>query len=554
MIKEVYIEFYKKNKKYLLFYISILIYLPLKQVGLPHIYGKIISALNKHDLSSAKKLFIYLLIIWIIIQFCMIIEKYGSIVVNPQLEVFVEEHIYNRLLNVYNTNFEELKIGDIITKMIKIPWIFNYIADQFKHFFLDNSIIIISNFIYLFYNSAYLGGAYLIGMGFYIALTFIYNKECKNKLVNSEVKYDSIHEYVEDNLNNLIYIYTNNKKEIEKENFKKENNKIVQLEYEKGICNLKYNSLYSLMNILMFVVLNYIVFRLYVTKKIQLGALVSIFILNYNIFNSLIVFYKNAKSVIEVKANIKYISNFFETILDRKKYTFESINTIKSDETITIELVDLSYKRENKLILDDIKLTIKPGESIALMGEIGSGKSTIAKLIVGLIQPNNGYVYINGTPLGQYDISNIRQNIIFVPQLPILFDRTLWDNLTYGLPTNHNIKPENFYNILEQAGLNDIRNIFERRMDKRVGKKGSKLSGGQRQIVVILRALIINSKVIILDEPTSSLDENNKYKLLSLIKYISQNKTLIIISHDPNVLKIVNKKYKLIGEKIVQEN
>ena len=109
MIKEVYFEFYKKNKRYLLFYIVILIYLPLKQVGLPHIYGKIISALNKNDLSGAKRLFMYLLIAWIIIQFCMIIEKYGNIIVNPQLEVFVEEHIYNKLLNVYNTNFEELK-------------------------------------------------------------------------------------------------------------------------------------------------------------------------------------------------------------------------------------------------------------------------------------------------------------------------------------------------------------------------------------------------------------------------------------------------------------
>lgn len=554
MIKEVYIEFFKKNKKYLLYYISILIYLPLKQVGLPHIYGKIISSLNKQDFSNAKKLFIYLLIIWIIIQVCMLIEKYGTIIVNPRLEVFVEEHIYNKLLNVYNTNFQELKIGDIITKMIKIPWIFNYIADQFKHFFLDNSIIIISNFVYLFYNSSYLGFAYLIGMGFYIALTFIYNKECKNKLVNSEVKYDSIHEYIEDNLNNLIYIYTNNKKDIEKENFKNENKKVVELEYKKGMCNLKYKSLYSLMNILMFLVLNYIVFQLYLTKKINLGVLVSIFILNYNIFNSLIIFYRNAKSVIEVKANIRYISNFFKTILEREKYNFKSINTINSNDSITIDMVDLSYKRDNKIILDKIDFSIKPGEGIALMGEIGSGKSTIAKLIVGLIQPSSGYVYINGAPLGQYDINNIRKNIIFVPQLPILFDRTLWENLTYGLPQNHNIKPEDFYNILEQAGLNDIKDIFMKRIDKKVGKKGSNLSGGQRQIVVILRALIIKSKVIILDEPTSSLDDNNKFKLLNLIKYISKNKTLIIICHDPDVLKIVNKKYKLIGKKIILEN
>jgi ABC-type bacteriocin/lantibiotic exporter with double-glycine peptidase domain len=552
MIREIYLDFYKKNKKYLLYIISILIYIPLKQVGLPHIYGKIISSLNKNNLEGARRLFLYLLIIWVIIQICMLIEKYGMIIINPKLEVFVEEHIYNKLLDVYNTNFQELKIGDIITKMIKIPWIFNYISDQFKHFFLDNSIVIISNCIYLFYNSSYLGWAYLIGMIFYILLTYIYNGECKNKLVNAEIKYDDIHEYLEDNMNNLIYIYTNNKKNKEKENFKYENKKMVELEYNKGICNLKYKGLYSIMNILLFIVLNYIVFTLYINKKIKLGALVSIFILNYNIFNSLIIFYKNAKSVLEVQANIRYISKFFKELLDRDNVNYSSINKINKNDDITIRIADLTYVRDDKTILDKVKLEITQNENIALIGSIGSGKSTIAKILIGLISPNSGHVYINGIPLIQYDINNIRKNIIFVPQLPILFNRTLWENLTYGLPDNHTVKPEDFYNIMNVVGLDEIKKVFEKRMHKQVGKKGTKLSGGQRQIVVILRALIIKCKVIILDEPTSSLDDINKNKILSLIKYICNNRTVIIISHDENILKIIDTKYKLENKKIIK--
>lgn len=552
MIREIYLDFYKKNKKYLLYIISILIYIPLKQVGLPHIYGKIISSLNKNNLEGARRLFLYLLIIWVIIQICMLIEKYGMIIINPKLEVFVEEHIYNKLLDVYNTNFQELKIGDIITKMIKIPWIFNYISDQFKHFFLDNSIVIISNCIYLFYNSSYLGWAYLIGMIFYILLTYIYNGECKNKLVNAEIKYDDIHEYLEDNMNNLIYIYTNNKKNKEKENFKYENKKMVELEYNKGICNLKYKGLYSIMNILLFIVLNYIVFTLYINKKIKLGALVSIFILNYNIFNSLIIFYKNAKSVLEVQANIRYISKFFKELLDRDNVNYSSINKINKNDDITIRIADLTYIRDDKTILDKVKLEINQNENIALIGSIGSGKSTIAKILIGLISPNSGHVYINGIPLIQYDINNIRKNIIFVPQLPILFNRTLWENLTYGLPDNHTVKPEDFYNIMNVVGLDEIKKVFEKRMHKQVGKKGTKLSGGQRQIVVILRALIIKCKVIILDEPTSSLDDINKKKILSLIKYICNNRTVIIISHDEDILKIIDTKYKLENKKIIK--
>ena len=106
--------------------------------------------------------------------------------------------------------------------------------------------------------------------------------------------------------------------------------------------------------------------------------------------------------------------------------------------------------------------------------------------------------------------------------------------------------------IMNVVGLDEIKKVFEKRMHKQVGKKGTKLSGGQRQIVVILRALIIKCKVIILDEPTSSLDDINKNKILSLIKYICNNRTVIIISHDENILKIIDTKYKLENKKIIK--
>jgi ABC-type multidrug transport system fused ATPase/permease subunit len=120
--------------------------------------------------------------------------------------------------------------------------------------------------------------------------------------------------------------------------------------------------------------------------------------------------------------------------------------------------------------------------------------------------------------------------------MPILFNRTLWENITYGFPKN-SIQKSKVLNILEEMGLSKLGDIFNERFDKSVGKKGSFLSGGQRQVVWVLRALLGKSKVIILDEPTSALDDESKENVRKMIGFLSKNRTLIIITHEKELLE-----------------
>ena len=170
------------------------------------------------------------------------------------------------------------------------------------------------------------------------------------------------------------------------------------------------------------------------------------------------------------------------------------------------------------------------------MGGIGSGKSTFAKLLVKLQDIDSGKILLNGVDSKKLNLDNIRKNIIYIPQMPILFDRTLWENISYGFKKNE-LQRSQVLDVMNKMGMSELAQIFNERFDKPVGKKGSFLSGGQRQIVWVLRALFGKSKVIILDEPTSALDDESKENVKKMITYLTKNRTMIIITHEQELLE-----------------
>jgi ABC-type multidrug transport system fused ATPase/permease subunit len=146
------------------------------------------------------------------------------------------------------------------------------------------------------------------------------------------------------------------------------------------------------------------------------------------------------------------------------------------------------------------------------------------------------------------NIDNLREIINYIPQHPKLFNRTLFSNITYGLKKD--VAEEDINKIIDDLDVNNINKKFKSNMYKKVGKNGSNLSGGQRQLVWLLRAILKDSKVLILDEPTSSLDPESKKQFIKFLKMYTKNKLVIIITHDLSILDHVNKVIKLKHGKI----
>jgi ATP-binding cassette subfamily B protein len=209
-------------------------------------------------------------------------------------------------------------------------------------------------------------------------------------------------------------------------------------------------------------------------------------------------------------------------------------------ETDKFENGDIVFKNVNyqynkdKLVLNNINLRIKKNEKVAIIGKIGSGKSTLIKLLLKLNIPVSGNIYIGNRDINKVSKEEFFEHVFYIPQKPKLLNRTLYENIVYGVHSKNkyqNIKK--ITSIMNQMDLDTETKItFLNKMDENIGNEGSLLSGGQRQIVWILRALMRESAIIVMDEPTASLDRTNKQKLLSIVDKIGKSKTIIIISHD----------------------
>ena len=355
--------------------------------------------------------------------------------------------------------------------------------------------------------------------------------------------YNELFEELDDILNNIISVFSNKKLDDEIKNIEKINKKTQEKQINTNTYNLYFQGAYNVLNLIIFIVLNYISYDLYVKKKINLSALSAIVIINFNILDDMSIFYNTTKEIVYMKGRIDTFNNFIDKLpkLDtsNKKSLFGMQNSLE------IKLKNIMFKPRNsdKPIYEKFNLHIPVNQDIIIMGHIGSGKSTFAKLLVGLHKYNKGDIFLNNMNFKNISINEVRENILYVPQHPKLFNRSLWENIIYGLTTKelNDISTKKIYETLDKLGMHDIKKIFENRMFKLVGKNGSYLSGGQRQLVWLLRCIFKKCPVIIFDEPTSSLDGESKKNVIKLIELIKREKTVMIISHDPDFKSIMDR-------------
>lgn len=194
---------------------------------------------------------------------------------------------------------------------------------------------------------------------------------------------------------------------------------------------------------------------------------------------------------------------------------------------ITFEKVSFSF-HEREPILHDFSLTIRGGEKVAFVGSSGAGKSTLVKLLLRLYDTNEGSISIDGSTIARVAQNDLRREIALVPQEPILFHRTLAENIRYGLLTASDAE------VHEAARLAHCEEFIARLpqgYETMVGERGVKLSGGERQRIAIARAILKNAPVLILDEATSSLDSESEHLIQDALHTLMEGKTVLVIAH-----------------------
>jgi ATP-binding cassette subfamily C protein LapB len=196
------------------------------------------------------------------------------------------------------------------------------------------------------------------------------------------------------------------------------------------------------------------------------------------------------------------------------------------------------YPDQSVAALNNINLSIQPGDMVGVIGAVGSGKTTIERLLLNLYQPDSGAVLLDGTDVRQIDPGDLRRSVGAVQQSPQLFYGSVRENITMGNETT----PESaVLRAAELSGVMEFLKDSQHGLDTPVGERGEALSGGQRQAVAIARALLYDPSVLILDEPTASMDPASENRLLKRLHTICENKTTILITHKGAMLALVDK-------------
>ena len=188
-------------------------------------------------------------------------------------------------------------------------------------------------------------------------------------------------------------------------------------------------------------------------------------------------------------------------------------------------------------------LDIMRNQKVLVMGRIGRGKSTLLKLIMKYDTPQSGQLYFEGKAYNDIDETYMRSKIGYVPQYPQLFNRTIFENITYG---TSGTSKEYVHSLLVDLELEHMFDSFTDGLDMVVGKGGSKLSGGQSQVVWILRVMLQDPEILLLDEPTASIDDTTKNVVRGLlVGMMKHDRTVVMVSHDEYLVAHVDRLIKL---------
>ena len=200
-----------------------------------------------------------------------------------------------------------------------------------------------------------------------------------------------------------------------------------------------------------------------------------------------------------------------------------------------VRFSDVGFRYKDIQVLKHLDLEIPARSSMAIVGGSGSGKSTLLKLLLGFILPSEGHVSVDGTDIGDMDLSRYRKHLAVVPQHSMLFSGTLLQNLMYGAPPY--VSRSRVREVIRQVGLEDFVDSLPKGLDSPISESGSNLSGGQSQRISIARALLRDPKILILDEPTSALDRESEQRVLGILDDIMGTCTIIMVAHRLNTIK-----------------
>ncbi|ESU23156.1 hypothetical protein FEDK69T_13070 [Flavobacterium enshiense DK69] len=421
--------------------------------------------------------------------------------------------------------------GDIIKNTIEVPNNFaNNVLLSLNTILCESIIImVISGIGLLLFPKITLIAIVLFLLAFAIIYTF---RKVKNVRKSLSSDYRNNVNYLLDLINGFFEIKSASKEEAFLDKFNSSNRKLNKT--HAFLTTLK-NSNSKYLEIIIILIISFLVFYL-VNYSAENSKNVLLISFMASVFFKLI---PSLNKLIVAGSSLKSYDYTIESILKNtsiEKETVQSETRIGFENELRIENVSFSYTEENKLI-DNVSLKIAKGNIIGISGRSGTGKTTLLHIILKLINPKSGKIVLDGTEITPLNKNAFLSLIGYVTQEPYIFNGSILENIAIG-QTEAEIDFDRINALTVAIGFEEVLQNFPDGLHSLTGNSGQKLSGGQKQKLAIIRALYNDPQILILDEATNQLDEENEIKILNYIKGVSQKEklTVLLVSHDKKVL------------------
>jgi ABC-type multidrug transport system fused ATPase/permease subunit len=529
-------DFFKENKRLALTYIIILILSPIQDVGVPHVIGKIIKSIKSKEFSV--KLIYILMGLLACGQLATSLNDIIESRMYPRFQTFMSEKVLNYVIEYSKLNIQDILTGRIISILANIPKAMYNFIDTWRSLFIPQFIVALVAIIYIARRHWLLGLILVAIMCLYYLLMFITMNGCGRIIMQRESFLLSVNDEIDDILTSIVALFNHDTVENEKGRVRSYFKAYERLSKTALSCILKHKYTIVPLIIVLAMVFIFTGYKLVDQGKLEMEHFISILLIFMYVFGAIMRTVNIVKETSIRWGMIDEHMKVFKSLEEAKQVPIETClrPELNNNKNTYISFNNVTVKSHGKPILQDLTFDVKKGEKLLIIGKIGKGKTTILKLLMRYQQPSDGCIYFNGIPIQGIQVEKLRTRIGFIPQSPVLLNRTVYENIVYG--STHVTKQQ----VLELLNMLKLNNIFDAdKLDMKVGKHGSRLSGGQRQVVWILRVMLQNPEIILMDEPTSAIDNETKSFINDLFERVMKDRTVIVVSHDMSMAALCDR-------------
>jgi ATP-binding cassette, subfamily B, bacterial len=499
-------------------------------IVIPLIYKEIVDTVTERSEDSYEKLGTLIVFLAFTILIYNIFFRFADyLLIKSQSKIIkdLQDYSLRKLENHSYTFFSNSFVGGLVAKTKRFIHAFETLHDQFVFHIWMSGIALLSSFLVLWRESWVLGLTFFIWLSFYaILIRFMVIWQIPKSLVSAKADTKTTSNYA-DIIGNILTVKMFGSSERELKRFEKITDDQEKKRSAAWLQQNFWNGMFQSITIGIFnVIIIWFVIDLWKKGIVPAGTIVLVQVYVLTSFN---IVWAISRSIIRASSALTDADEMVKILSQEPSVKDplipEEIKITKGE--IKFENVSFAYDTSNP-VFEKLNLTIKPGEKVALVGHSGAGKTTIVKILLRFIDIQSGEIKIDGQNIKNVLQDDLRNQIAYVPQDPSLFHRSLRENISY-------VKPETCFqeiiDVAKKAHAHDFIENLPHGYDSLVGERGVKLSGGERQRIVIARAMLKNSPIIILDEATSSLDSLAEEKIQKALEKLISDKTTIVIAH-----------------------